>query len=218
MTSNIYAEDTLQSIVGNMADAPDTSSEGSPPPRKIDARSLRGLAHPLRMQILELLELDGPATATGLSERLGENSGNLSWHLRHLAEHGFIEEDSNRGTKRERWWQVVKGKQVIQADEFLFDPATRDSFGVYTRQHIHLNFQRVIDALEGELSSEWARASTVSDWINLRMTPAQLASLNADLSRVVEEHRRSAAAITDSESQPVIVQIQAFPRKQRDVS
>ena len=40
------------------------------PTRRLDARSLRGLAHPLRMSIFELLSLDGPATATGLARRI----------------------------------------------------------------------------------------------------------------------------------------------------
>jgi hypothetical protein len=41
------------------------------PMRRIDARSLRGLAHPLRLRIIEALELDGAATSTGLSALLG---------------------------------------------------------------------------------------------------------------------------------------------------
>jgi DNA-binding transcriptional ArsR family regulator len=82
-------------------------SDATGPVRQLDAHSLRGLAHPLRIRILGILRMDGPSTATRLARRLGQDSGNISWHLRQLAEHGFIAEDAERGTRRERWWQAV---------------------------------------------------------------------------------------------------------------
>ena len=39
--------------------------------RHLDARSLKLLAHPLRVRIVGSLRADGPATATLLGERLG---------------------------------------------------------------------------------------------------------------------------------------------------
>ncbi len=71
-------------------------------PRRLDARSLRGLAHPLRMRLLDALRVHGPATASGLAERLGESSGATSYHLRQLAEHGFVEDAPTARTSRTR--------------------------------------------------------------------------------------------------------------------
>jgi Helix-turn-helix domain len=48
-------------------------------------RRLRGLAHPIRVRLLYLLETDGPATATQLGRRIGQSSGVTSYHLRMLA-------------------------------------------------------------------------------------------------------------------------------------
>ena len=70
-----------------------------------DPTALKALAHPVRLRMLSLLRLDGPATASGLAARLGLNSGATSYHLRQLALHGFIEQDSERGNQRERWWR-----------------------------------------------------------------------------------------------------------------
>ncbi|MFC4948534.1 helix-turn-helix domain-containing protein [Pseudonocardia sp. GCM10023141] len=81
----------------------------------------------------ELLTLDGPATATALSTRLGENTGTVSWHLRHLAQHGFIEEETGRGTKRERWWRAVEDAKVLETANFRDDPDTRGADA-----HVHL--------------------------------------------------------------------------------
>src|SRR6185437_4889835 len=42
-----------------------------------------------------------------LAARIGQSSGVTSYHLRVLAEHGFITEDTGRGTGRDRWWRAV---------------------------------------------------------------------------------------------------------------
>ncbi|HET6738557.1 MAG TPA: helix-turn-helix domain-containing protein [Kribbella sp.] len=70
-----------------------------------DARELNALAHPVRMAIVELLSISGPLTATELADRLDETPANCSWHLRKLAQHGFVEE-AEGGKGRQRPWQV----------------------------------------------------------------------------------------------------------------
>ena len=72
-----------------------------------NARQLRALTHPVRLRMLGMLRIDGPATATSLAERLGLNTGATSYHLRQLAEHGFIEDDAAQGSGRERWWKAT---------------------------------------------------------------------------------------------------------------
>ncbi|MFF5333613.1 helix-turn-helix domain-containing protein [Streptomyces sp. NPDC013181] len=125
-----------------MSDDVEPQAPPRKPVRRLDARSLRGLAHPLRMSILEALALDGPATATGLSGRLGENTGTVSWHLRHLAQHGFIEEETGRGTKRERWWRVVEETKVLETSEFHDDPHTKGALSVYMHELVQQYFSR----------------------------------------------------------------------------
>jgi DNA-binding transcriptional ArsR family regulator len=53
---------------------------------RLDARNLRGLAHPVRVRMLGLLRTEGPSTATLLGERLGLSSAATSYHLRQLAD------------------------------------------------------------------------------------------------------------------------------------
>jgi DNA-binding transcriptional ArsR family regulator len=180
--------------------------------RRLDARSLRALAHPLRMQLLEMLSMDGPATATGLSERLGEKTGTVSWHLRHLADHGFIEDEAGRGTKRERWWRAVEQKQVMRGAQFYGDPEARGALSVLMRETVQRYFTRSIDALAQDWDDEWLEAAVFSDWITMRMTPAQLGALNAELLAVVERHAPPADAEPGSNARPVVVQLQSFPR------
>ncbi|MEV6864374.1 helix-turn-helix domain-containing protein [Streptosporangium subroseum] len=199
-----------------MTDDPQITPEPAKPTRRIDARSLRGLAHPLRVRLLELLKLDGPATSTGLSERLGENTGTVSWHLRHLAEHGFIEEETGRGTKRERWWRVVKQQSVLNTVDFRDNPETRGALSVYLHELVNQQFNRVIDYIGEDWGDEWRNVGTLSAWSDLRMTPDQLKTLNEELTAVIERHLPAPGAEPDSDALPIIVQLQSFPRKERD--
>ncbi len=74
--------------------------------RVTDARTLRAMAHPVRIAIVEQLTVNGAMTATVLGDRLDETPANCSWHLRKLAEYGFVEEAAG-GTGRQRPWQMT---------------------------------------------------------------------------------------------------------------
>jgi predicted ArsR family transcriptional regulator len=198
-----------------MPNQPERTSQPAKPARRIDARSLRGLAHPLRMSIYELLSLDGPATSTRLAERLGENTGTISWHLRHLAEHGFIEEETGRGTKRERWWRRVGATNELNTADFADDPDTRGALSVYLHQLVQQHFSRVVDYISEDWDERWRTAGTVSDWSDLRMTPKQLEALNAELMAVIARHTPAPDAEHAPDAFPVVVQLQSFPRRQR---
>jgi len=87
----------------------ESESVDRPQQRSLDMTSLRALAHPLRVRMLDVLSTYGPQTASGLAERLGESSGSTSYHLRQLAQHDFIREVADRGNARERWWERVPG-------------------------------------------------------------------------------------------------------------
>lgn len=71
------------------------------------ASELKALSHPLRMDIIEHLGLNGPMTASELGEALNKTPANCSWHLRKLAEHMFVEE-THDGHGRRRPWRLVR--------------------------------------------------------------------------------------------------------------
>ncbi len=94
-------------MVGMSPPAPDPMPRLVPTPER-----LRGLAHPLRLRALDALRLDGPSTATALARRLGVNSGATSYHLRQLASYGYIEEATELGTRRDRYWRARHSEAV----------------------------------------------------------------------------------------------------------
>jgi DNA-binding transcriptional ArsR family regulator len=78
----------------------------------VSPAQLRALAHPLRVQLLHLLRVDGESTASELGRRLGESSGSTSYHLRVLHRVGMIAECERRNG-RERWWGAVGSRRLI---------------------------------------------------------------------------------------------------------
>jgi DNA-binding transcriptional ArsR family regulator len=83
--------------------------DGVEPPgsaRPTDPRTLRALAHPIRLALLGLLRREGPLTATRAGELLGELPASCSFHLRQLARYGLVEE-AGGGVGRRRPWRAT---------------------------------------------------------------------------------------------------------------
>lgn len=72
-----------------------------------DPKTMRALAHPVRMALLEAIRQADTQTltATEASELLGESPANCAFHLRTLAKYGFLEE-AGGGRGRERPWRL----------------------------------------------------------------------------------------------------------------
>ncbi|WP_344684931.1 MULTISPECIES: helix-turn-helix domain-containing protein [Actinomycetes] len=86
---------------------------------RMDAKTMKAFAHPLRMAMYSYLSDQGSATATQLAKHLDESTGQTSYHLRQLEKHGLVEEDPEKGTGRERWWKpsgFSLRAEVIQGD------------------------------------------------------------------------------------------------------
>jgi DNA-binding transcriptional ArsR family regulator len=142
------------------------------------------MTHPIRFRILELLR-EGPATASQLARVLGESSGTASYHLRVLARVGAIEEDPERGTRRERWWRRPQPAVIAPTDSDLEGRAI-------TERLFAMFFQRDAEArhrfVTGEISDQWHRAALAGNWI-VELTPAEAAELGTRLLALIDEYR-----------------------------
>lgn len=72
-----------------------------------DLDTLRAVSHPIRMSLIAALRLHGPATASELGRRIGESSGSTSYHLRQLERFGFVGDDTEQPSARERRWRAL---------------------------------------------------------------------------------------------------------------
>ncbi|MFE7130759.1 ArsR/SmtB family transcription factor [Streptomyces sp. NPDC057638] len=171
-------------------------SPETPRHRPLDPRTLRGLAHPLRMRLLSSLRHDGPATASQLAARLGESSGATSYHLRQLAAYGFVEDAPEHGKGRERWWRA--SSEGTSIDHTLFsdpDPSVRGAADLFIHEVAHQHTQEVGTwlATASEWPDDWRRASDLSDF-TLRLTPARAYELKQRVHALVESYREPGAA------------------------
>jgi DNA-binding transcriptional ArsR family regulator len=178
---------------------------------KLDPRSLRGLAHPLRVRLLGLLREEGPATATRLAERVGQSSGATSYHLRQLASHGFVVEDTERGVGRERWWRAAHRSTILGGEIDKEAPAETEAY----LRAVSAQYAERVDRFITEmptLTQDWRRCVTVSDW-RLRLTPAEANELHDGLMTLVARFRRAddPEAEVPEGAEQVVLQAQIMP-------
>jgi DNA-binding transcriptional ArsR family regulator len=121
-----------------MTDDPDQSQDeeqGADPYAAMhqisDARELRALAHPVRMELYELLALRQSMTATQASKIIGGSPTSVAYHLRTLAKYGYVEE-AEGGTGRERPWRIRTLGYTFSQDHT--NPETRAAARALTRQ------------------------------------------------------------------------------------
>jgi DNA-binding transcriptional ArsR family regulator len=187
--------------------------------KQLDARSVRALAHPLRVRILYSLRADGPGTATTLAERLGESSGATSYHLRVLAEHGFVDEDTSRGRGRERWWRAVHDMTSWRPGQFRDDPDAQAAEEWLSGSVARHGMELLDDWVHRRASTDpaWVAVSDLSDYGPV-MTAGQLRALLDEVREVILRHQDAAAGTPDPAPGPeghparrVHVLLYAFP-------
>src|SRR5580700_6759038 len=97
-----------------MSDAPDRerSPEDAAPYRFEDPRSIRALAHPARMAIIDALAAGDELTATQCAELTGLSPSATAYHLKFLERYGFAETAPARHDGRERPWRATGRQQT----------------------------------------------------------------------------------------------------------
>ena len=156
--------------------------------RVLDAGALRALAHPLRVEIYDILSQYGPQTASSLAARLGESSGSTSYHLRALAKHDLIREAEGRGSGRERWWERPPGSVTFANPEVLQTPSGRAASQIVMTEYFrrrHEQPMHYIDESFAEGSSEWVEGSLLST-ATARLTEAQAAALGEKIQALID--------------------------------
>lgn len=173
-------------------------------------QALKALTHPARLRMLGLLRIEGPATATMLASRLGLNTGATSYHLRQLAQHGFIVDDEERGNARDRWWKAAH--QATMTERVRPDDLeAQETMDAYLQSVVTVLTEQLQRAVEERalLPDAWRNASTFSDY-GIRLTPAR--------ARAMLEHvhdwlmSQDEDPVDDPATADFVVQITAFPR------
>ena len=164
-----------------------------------DAASLKALAHPLRISLLELLVLEGPQTASQAGATLGETPANCSWHLRKLAEHGFVTEVPGVSGRSRPWRAATEGLSWGDSEDSS-DPETSAAGQALTDVFLERELQRLRAARSAAESepAEWREATSVNQ-SQLWVTAEEAQELSAAM---VELFMTYTDRITDPDLRP----------------
>lgn len=151
--------------------------------RITDARTIRALAHPLRLRILDVLGEYGPLSATQVSEHVAESPQSCSFHLRTLARYGYVE-DAGGGQGRNRPWKL--SDRTTHWTPAGADPETADAI---------MAAQAAVDAAHQEQVRRWRRRSSNAPrpWqessfemsLDTWLTPEELRQVSTKMSALI---------------------------------
>ncbi len=156
--------------------------------RVTGAADMKALAHPVRLDLLDLLMVHGPLSASEAALRLQQTPANVSWHLRKLAEHGFVRQATS-GPGRRRPWKVVA--ESLSWGDDAEDEATATALHDVTLER-EMRTLRTALAHGAAEAEEWRDATAVHQsrlWLTAHEAGEIGAQLRDLLSSFADERR-----------------------------
>ncbi|HEX3615954.1 MAG TPA: helix-turn-helix domain-containing protein [Solirubrobacteraceae bacterium] len=151
-----------------------------------DARTMRALAHPTRLALLDLLRREEELTASRAAELLDDSPGNMSWHFQTLAKYGFVEETGD-GKGRSRPWRIaaVRNRFITSPD----DPEAAAAGDALVLLFVERAVQQHRDwiAVHDDYPPAWQDAAFLSNSLAY-LTAAELAELSAEVVELFARH------------------------------
>ena len=181
-------------------------------PDQIDSSLMWALAHPLRIEILQVLN-EREASPNELMDLLGKPLGNVAYHARVLEKCGCIEQvrtEQRRGAV-EHYFRAVPRSYIGYQDWRKLPRSVRP---VITGASFESFVNRLIDALQAGKIDD--REDTTLNWMSMAVDEvgwAQVAEvLNETLARLqsVHEQSRHRLEMTGDEATAMIVGLAAF--------
>ena len=180
-----------------------------------DARVLAALAHPLRRRLLDVLRVHGPATASSLAERTDQAVGNVSHHIRALAEVGLVEEAPELAKdRRERWWRLV-ARSLRWSGEVVSDDPAEEAIAQAVRSLTidrHSAHVRAWFTADDEEREPWrSTAFAIEKWLHL--TADELGELSDEIGEVLARYSGRERSDDTERREPVLFFTYGIPAR-----
>jgi Helix-turn-helix domain len=152
-----------------------------------DPQAMRALTHPVRLALLEALDVEGPLTATQAGELIGQPPNTCSFHFRQLAKYGLIEEAGQGPGHARPWrlrtWEVRQPDLHDTSDTAVAARALKD----LARERY---FARATAFEESRASypAAWREAAGFHETM-IHLTPAELTAVEAELGAILDRYR-----------------------------
>ena len=223
-TRQVRKEACARALAGSLDLVYAANMSGSTP-EITDLATLKALANPVRLGLYELLVANGPTTTMSLADQAGVASGSVTYHLRVLASHGFVEAvESPGGDRRTSTWRAVPGGITWSRRQFEVNGAAQDVLDVAEQTLIDRRLERLRGWLASDLrhaGGAWSDAALSTD-VLMHLTPSELKELGQELQDVLDRWVRKGGRAGESASDhspdgteeraAVVLFLQAFPR------
>jgi hypothetical protein len=140
----------------------------------------------------------------------------VSYHVRTLAAHGFVEEATELARdERERWWRAAHQRTSWSNVEFLDQPERLAAAQALEAQLVREHAEATTGWLEEApgWGRAWIDAADISDWV-LELSPKELKELRAELVSVIERYADREPS-RQAERVAVILHLFPVPRRRR---
>lgn len=157
-----------------------------------DPRAMRALAHPIRLDLIEALGLEGPLTATEAAALIGQSATTCSFHLRQLAKYGFVEDAGPGGTRERPWRLTMIGARI---PENTGEPAVDLASEALTTVVLDRVLERIRRALRerADYPARWHDTTGVDQTV-LFVTAEEMAEVRETLEELMFRFARRLAA------------------------
>jgi len=157
---------------------------------------LRALADPVRLDLFDLVQRNGPLDVEEACDRLGLAADTAESQLRQLAEAGLIDRDAAG-----RWNTEARGIYFEIPDEPEAQRAARELSNTMLVKYASLPVEWV-RRIEPLLDVTWARAAGLFN-ARVELTPDELRRLQGDLERLLEQFANRPASDRPGDAAPV---------------
>ncbi|MEV7096156.1 helix-turn-helix transcriptional regulator [Amycolatopsis sp. NPDC051045] len=169
-----------------------------------DSKVLAAMSHPLRRRLLDLLRLDGPATASMLAGKTGQAVGNISHHVKVLAAVELVEEAPELARdQRERWWRRTSDGIRWAASDFRDDPVA-EAAEQLNLEHQAARYRDWLNQRDSQ-PEPWrsSGAFATDDWA--RMSVAEIRELDERILALFTEYSHREIPDDGQERRPVFL-------------
>jgi DNA-binding transcriptional ArsR family regulator len=190
---------------------PERAAEDAPPYRFENPRSIRALAHPARLAIINALVTGEELTATQCAELTGLSPSATAYHLKFLERYGVVEAAPPRPDRRERPWRAA-GRQV-QAYLDSSTPAGASAAAAVVAAHMDMTRTIAVESTAAGYAEpeEWRDVGDVNN-ADLWLTAEESEQVAAGLAAVLQPYR---GRDHPAGSRPVRVMSVVIPHRRR---
>ena len=164
------------------------AAQGAAAHRFSDPRSIRALAHPARMAIIDALTSGDDLTATQCAGLTGLSPSATAYHLKLLERYGFAEPAAPAPDRRERPWRAT-GRR-IQVDLDTATPAGASAAAAVAAAYFDTTRAIAVGFTEGAPAEaeQWRDAALTN--ADLWLTAEEYRRVASDLAAVLEPYRQ----------------------------